>query len=187
MSRPRSFDSQAVVDAAMQAFWIGGVGGTSVDDLLQATGLSRSSLYNSFGNREGLMQAATERYAQQQSAAIQRLFEGRSLEQALTALLMEAATTNCDGRGCLLVNAVAELREQTCGQGIDAVREALAQVAQTLESAIRSAAPQRSDCAQLGVATMAAIAGLRTLQRAELPPELRQKAAQRLAQGLLGR
>ena len=185
MSRPRSFDSQAVVDAAMQAFWIGGVGSTSVDDLLQATGLSRSSLYNSFGNREGLVQAATERYAQQQSAAIQRLFQGRSLEQALSALLMEAATTNYDGRGCLLVNAVAELHG-TCGQGLDAVREALARVAATLEAAMRSAAPQRDDCAQLCVATMAAIAGLRTLQRAELPLELRQQAAQRLAQGLLG-
>ncbi|MDE2256124.1 MAG: TetR/AcrR family transcriptional regulator [Betaproteobacteria bacterium] len=184
MSRPRSFDPHAVVDAAMQAFWIGGVTGTSVDDLLQATGLSRSSLYNSFGNREGLMQAAVERYAYEQAAAIQRLFENKSLDQALAALFMDAATKNYDGRGCLLVNAVGELHASQA-QGVDAVQEAFARVAAALEGAIRNAAPQRNDSAQLCAAAMAAIAGLRTLQRADVPLVLRQHAAQRLAQALI--
>ena len=55
MPRPRSFDQYAVVNAAMQAFWSGGLATTSVDELLQATGLARSSLYNSFGNRDGML------------------------------------------------------------------------------------------------------------------------------------
>ncbi|WP_155803658.1 TetR/AcrR family transcriptional regulator [Bordetella sp. FB-8] len=59
----------------MHAFWMGGVIETSVDDLLQATGLSRSSLYNSFGNREGLLQVAVERYAHEQAANNHKLFE----------------------------------------------------------------------------------------------------------------
>lgn len=185
MSRPRSFDSQVVVDAAMQAFWSGGVASTSIDDLLQATGLSRSSLYNSFGNRDALMQAAVERYAQQQSASIQRLFKGRSLEQALTALLLEAATSNYEGRGCLLVNAVGELHE-TGSEGMNSVRQALAHIASTLEESIRLAAPQRQDIPQLCVAILAAIAGLRTMQRAGLPLALRQHATQLLVKGLIG-
>lgn len=185
MPRPLSYDANAVVNAAMQAFWGGGVSGTSVDDLLRATGLSRSSLYNSFGSREGLMQAATERYAQWQSAAIRKLFSRRSLEEAMMAMLMEAATSNYDGRGCLLVNAVGELHECP-GAGLEAVQAALAEVAATLESAIRGAAPERDDVPQLCVAVMAAIAGLRTMQRAALPLPLRREAAQRLAKGLVG-
>ena len=169
----------------MQAFWIGGVTGTSVDDLLQATGLSRSSLYNSFGNREGLMQAAVERYASQQAAAIQRLFKGKSLEEALNALFMDAATSNNDGRGCLLVNAVGELHAPW-PEGTAAVRDAFARVAAALESSIRLSAPERDDSAQLCVAAMAAIAGLRTLQRADLPLALREQAVQRLTRGLVG-
>ena len=184
MARPLSFDSHAVVDAAMQAFWSGGVASTSVDDLLRATGLSRSSLYNSFGNREGLMQAAIARYGREQSAAIRRLFEKRSLEQALTALFMEAATTNNDSRGCLLVNAVGELHAGP-GDDIEAVRNALADIAATLEGAIRAADPRRDDARQLCVAAMAAIAGLRTLQRADLPLDVRREAAHRLVRGLI--
>ncbi len=76
MSRPRSFDSQAVVDAATQSFWIGGVGSTGVDDPLQATGLSRSSLFNSFGNPEGLMQVARTLESAIRNAAPQRLAQG---------------------------------------------------------------------------------------------------------------
>lgn len=184
MSRPCSFDSHTVVDAAMQAFWIGGVNGTSVDDLLQATGLSRSSLYNSFGNRDGLLRAAVERYAHEQAAAIHKLFQNKSLDQALTALFVDAATRNHEGRGCLLVNAVGALHSPE-SQAMEVVREAFASLAATLENAIRNAAPQRSDAALLCVTAMAAIAGLRTLQRAGLPLALRRQAAQRLAQGLV--
>ncbi len=185
MARPRSFDHHAVVDAAMQAFWSGGVTGTSVDELLEATRLSRSSLYNSFGNREGLLQLAVERYALEQAAAIRKLFENKSLHEALTALFLDAATGNNDGRGCLLVNAVAELHAPLA-EGADAVREAFANLAAAFEQAIRQAAPQRDDSAALCVAAMAAIAGLRTMQRAALPLNLRRQAAQRLAAALAG-
>ena len=183
MSRPRNFDAHAVVDAAMQALWAGGLAGTSVDDLLQATGLSRSSLYNSFGNREGLLAEAVQRYADQQIAAVRRLFAKESLEQALSALLLDAATSNHEGRGCLLVNAVGELHEQD-GSTADVVRAAFARLAGAMEQAIRQVAPPGTDAAQLCAALMASIAGMRTLQRAGLPLLQRQQAALRLAQAL---
>ena len=69
-------------------------------------------------------------------------------------------------------------------QGKAVVQEAFAKIAATLESAIHQAAPQRQDAAQLCIAAMAVIAGLRTLQRAELPLALRLQAAQKLAEGL---
>ena len=183
MSRPRNFDSHAVVDAAMRSVWAGGLATTSVGDLLHATGLSRSSLYNSFGNREGLLTEAVERYVDEQIAAIRQLFAQATLEQALSALLLDAATTNHDGRGCLLVNAAGELHEQD-GAMTEVVRAGFARLAAALEVAIREVAPRGTDTAQLCAALMASIAGMRTLQRAGLPLPQRRQAALRLAQAL---
>ncbi len=183
MSRPRTFDQRLVVDAAMQAFWSGGLGGTSVDDLLQATGLSRSSLYNSFGNREGLLENAVERYTDEQIAGLRRQFAERPLHEVLDALLLDAATSNHDGRGCLLVNAVNELHE-SADPAVGVVHDAFARLAGALEQAIRDSAPEGVDAPQLCAALMAAIAGLRTLQRAGMPLEQRQQAARSLARAL---
>lgn len=185
MPRPRNFDARAVVDSAMQALWAGGLAGTRVDDLLRATGLSRSSLYNSFGNREGLLAEAVERYADQQIAGLRRLFAQRSLEQALEALLLDAATNNHEGRGCLLVNAVGELHEST-DPAAGVVHAAFARLACAMEQELRGVAPKGVDAAGLCAAVMASIAGLRTLQRAGLPLAQRQQAARRLARAMAG-
>jgi TetR/AcrR family transcriptional repressor of nem operon len=62
MGRPRSFDTATVVSAARDAFVRGGYVGTSVDDLLQATGLQRASLYSAFGSKRGLFIAALRQH-----------------------------------------------------------------------------------------------------------------------------
>ncbi len=183
MSRPRSFDHDAVVDAALQAFWAGGLVATSVDDLLQASGLARSSFYGSFGSREGMVCAAVERYVDVQIAAIARLFAQHGFKDALRRLLVDAAVDNFDGRGCLLVNAVNELHAADAA-GAEVVRTAFARLAAALQRALAEAAPQRDDSAQLAAMLMAAIAGLRTLQRAGTPLALRRAAATRFADAL---
>jgi TetR/AcrR family transcriptional regulator, transcriptional repressor for nem operon len=60
MGRNRSFDEQDVVAAACSAFVSTGYEGTSVDDLVAATGLFRGSLYKAFGSKRGLFLAALE-------------------------------------------------------------------------------------------------------------------------------
>ncbi|MEN0061263.1 MAG: TetR/AcrR family transcriptional regulator [Myxococcota bacterium] len=62
MGRPRTFDVDQVLDAAVVTFWERGYTGTSLADLLDATGLSRSSLYAAFGDKEGLFLAVLDRY-----------------------------------------------------------------------------------------------------------------------------
>lgn len=57
MGRPRSFDEHAVIAAAGKAFTDLGYEATSIDDLLQATGLHRGSLYQAFGSKRGLFLA----------------------------------------------------------------------------------------------------------------------------------
>ena len=185
MSRPRNFDQRSVVDAAMQAFWDGGLVATSVDDLLRATGLARSSLYNSFGSRETMLELAVQRYVEQQVVAIRQLFANASVGDALQRLFDDAAVRNFDGRGCLLVNALGELHAGDASS-LQAVRGAFARLAAALEQAIEQSAPQRADARQLCAASMAAIAGLRTLQRAGTPLALRRDAAARFATALAG-
>ncbi|MCB1747573.1 MAG: TetR/AcrR family transcriptional regulator [Gammaproteobacteria bacterium] len=73
--RPRAFDDEAVLDQAMQVFAVKGFSATSLDDLVGATGLNRPSLYNAFGNKEGIYRAALARFTGHLDAALGRLVE----------------------------------------------------------------------------------------------------------------
>jgi TetR/AcrR family transcriptional repressor of nem operon len=63
MPGTRQFDHDTVVERAMMLFWRKGYGATSIDDLEKATRLRRGSLYNAFGDKQGLFVAALKRYA----------------------------------------------------------------------------------------------------------------------------
>src|SRR6202012_5162953 len=60
--RPRSFDTEAVVERAMGAVWSRGYHATALPDLLRATKLSRGSLYAAFGGKHSLFLRALDRY-----------------------------------------------------------------------------------------------------------------------------
>ena len=107
MGRPRTFDPDAVLDAAQRAFHAAGYGGTSVQDLVQATGLSRSSLYGTWGDKQGLYLAVLDRYAEAGRRQTAATCDGVPPLDAVRAML-EAWAGSPDGRGCLLVNAAAE-------------------------------------------------------------------------------
>ena len=62
MARPREFDEEAVLDAAVQCFWARGYESTSVKDLMEATGLTAASLYNAYGDKRAMFRTALDRY-----------------------------------------------------------------------------------------------------------------------------
>src|SRR4051794_23423223 len=62
MGRPRGFDPDAVVDAAVEVFWRKGYEGASMADLCAATGLRPGSIYAAWGSKLGLFSAAVDRY-----------------------------------------------------------------------------------------------------------------------------
>ncbi|MDX3315711.1 TetR/AcrR family transcriptional regulator [Streptomyces sp. ME03-5684b] len=63
MAGKKQFDVDTALDAAMVQFWRAGYADTSLDDLSRATGLNRSSLYSSFGDKESLYLRCLDRYA----------------------------------------------------------------------------------------------------------------------------
>lgn len=63
MAGKKQFDVENALDAAMVQFWRAGYADTSLDDLSSATGLNRSSLYSSFGDKDSLYLRCLDRYA----------------------------------------------------------------------------------------------------------------------------
>ena len=111
--RPREFDLDAAVEGAMGVFWSFGYHGTSLPDLLEATHLSRGSLYAAFGDKHGLFLRALDRYIDQAIARLDAELDPR--ESALAGLrtciagYVERTGGTAGKRGCLVVATAMEL------------------------------------------------------------------------------
>ena len=75
MPREKAFVETAAVDQALDLFWLQGYGATSVQQLCDHVGLSRSSLYDTFGDKHGLLLQALDRYRAAQEAALHEPFQ----------------------------------------------------------------------------------------------------------------
>jgi TetR/AcrR family transcriptional regulator, transcriptional repressor for nem operon len=115
MGRRRSYERDAVVRAARDLFWERGYELTSVDHVERRTGLNRSSLYQAFGSKRGLFNAALDRYIDEVTG---ELLSGLTKTGGGTTAVVEffrrlARSFRADpagaARGCLLVNSIAEL------------------------------------------------------------------------------
>ncbi|WAL93898.1 TetR/AcrR family transcriptional regulator [Streptomyces sp. Je 1-369] len=117
MARPRSFDEERALDAAMHAFWANGYEATSTQDLCEATGLGRSSIYNTFTSKHDLFRRALTRYMDTMNAGQLQILEDveRPATERLRALLDRVIEGEFERRGdgnsigCLTVNTTVEL------------------------------------------------------------------------------
>ncbi|MGW4500281.1 TetR/AcrR family transcriptional regulator [Micromonospora sp. NPDC004336] len=111
MARPKAFDEDQVLDAAMRAFWSAGYEATSTEDLCEATGLGRSSIYNTFKSKHELFEKTLLRYMASRTASIVELLESDlPVREKIRTLLWRAAETEPgDPVGCLVVNSIIEL------------------------------------------------------------------------------
>jgi AcrR family transcriptional regulator len=64
IGRPRAFDADEALERAMLVFWAQGYDGASLDDLTGAMGITRTSMYRAFGNKQDLFRKALERYTE---------------------------------------------------------------------------------------------------------------------------
>jgi TetR/AcrR family transcriptional repressor of nem operon len=113
VARPREFNADAALDRAMDVFWSKGYEATSLDDLCEATGLSRSSLYATFGSKRKLLLRSVDRYAEQRTpnfaSVLARPIPIRDAIAALLDNFIDQIVSGPGRRGCFLGNCAAEL------------------------------------------------------------------------------
>ena len=102
--RPRGFDPDAALERALLVFWEHGYEGASLSNLTDAMGISTTSMYAAFGNKEELFRKALERYTEGPSAYLARALEEPTALGVATAILAGAVRTTtrpAHPHGCL--------------------------------------------------------------------------------------
>jgi TetR/AcrR family transcriptional repressor of nem operon len=137
MPRAKEFNPEAVLEQAMELFWEQGFEATSAQDLVDHTGLNRSSLYNTFGSKHELYLRALDHYRERDADTFDRLLDQFNSARAALRHLLEEAMPTDDGhpRGCFLACATMERAhcdEQTC----ERVRESFAQMRDGFEALV---------------------------------------------------
>jgi len=112
MARLREFDTEAAVHAAMVAFRQHGYEGTSIQDLVDATGVGRGSLYAAFGSKDGLWLAAMDRYREQYATPLIGLLRSgapvRQLVREVLVAVVDDVVRDGNRLACLIVGAAVE-------------------------------------------------------------------------------
>ncbi len=128
MARPRTFDTETVLSAAMHRFRQSGYERISIKDLERATGLTSGSLYNSYTSKEGLFRAALEHYVETVVKGRIAAFAGPSatLDDLGQLFLSIWDMPQADGFGCLVTNSAVEFGPDAPAFAADKVAEGLA-------------------------------------------------------------
>lgn len=185
MARQKEFDREEVLDRALRLFQCKGYEAASLQDLTEATGLSRSSLYDTFADKRALYIAALEHYIERQSGFIRRsLQQPGSKTEAIRLLfthLTDEILTDREG-GCLVVDASAELASR-CPDIAAVVERTLERNIQAFYEAIREAQHQgeigqERDAYALASFLLNTIHGLRITGRATQDRQLMDRIVQ---------
>lgn len=138
--RPLSFDPDQALSQAVGLFWQRGYADASIQDLTDAMGINRPSLYAAFGDKEALFLKAVQAYRGQVQAQLEALFaRALPLAPTLTALFEQAIDVYTQPRsaprGCLLASAATAEAPQSA-ELRSAVREALLAIEATLRQGL---------------------------------------------------
>jgi len=176
IGRPLEFDPEQALDAAMQVFWASGYEATSLQNLLDAMDLSKSSFYQAFGGKRQLFERCLKRYRDTMAAAmLDSLNQAPSGRQFIEDRLSSVASEACSDekpRGCLVMNTANEF-----AQGDPAVAEWVAQgvdrFTAIFEAAVRRAQSEGDIAADndpevLARFLVSSMSGLKTMVKAGL-------------------
>lgn len=116
MPKVKQFNREKVLEVASSIFQKKGYNGTSIDEILKATGLSRSSLYDSFKDKHNLYLQALEFYNNAEKniyeTVDQKKLNGVEKIEFLFRQVVNHLINTPDDNGCLMVNAAAEMSKQ---------------------------------------------------------------------------
>ncbi|GII56267.1 TetR family transcriptional regulator [Planotetraspora thailandica] len=163
----------------MEVFWRKGYSATTPQDLVDALGIGKGSLYHAFGSKHRLFQAALERYRDSQVVDVVAMLEKPGpakdrLRRVLTCLA-EMDLADPDRRGCLAVNTAAELSKSD-ESAVGLVRRMFDQTEEAFRAVIEEGqrageiGPER-DARAIGSLLLNTVVGLRLLARVADGPE----------------
>ncbi|MEP6805051.1 MAG: TetR/AcrR family transcriptional regulator [Flavobacterium sp.] len=113
MARTKEFNEDKALDKAIEIFWHKGYNGTSAQDLVTHLGLSRSSLYDTFGDKQKLFSQSLQRYQQNAQNQIVELFDtSNNIKDTLHDIFKQAVIESLEDsitKGCFMVNSSVEL------------------------------------------------------------------------------
>lgn len=113
MARPREFDENAVLDAAINCFWSRGYEATSVRDLTESMGINGASLYNAFGDKRALYRRALDHYLSttfgERVARLESTLLPRQAIEAFFTEIVERSLGDPQCKGCMMVNSALEV------------------------------------------------------------------------------
>src|SRR5437868_10283115 len=120
--RPREFDIDEALAAALRVFWSKGYEGASLTDLTEAMGITKPSLYAAFGNKEDLFRKALDRYVDGPGGYFRTGLEKPTAREAVEHIRYESveAVTDPKNPGCLAVQGAL-----CCGDAAETIKQEL--------------------------------------------------------------
>ena len=113
MTRPREFDETGAVQSAMNCFWQRGYEATSMRDLAASMGMSAPSLYNAFGDKQGLFARALELYldcnARERVHRLESSVPPKDAIRQFFAEILDHSINDRERKGCFLVNSALDV------------------------------------------------------------------------------
>jgi TetR/AcrR family transcriptional repressor of nem operon len=184
MARPREFDLPAAIDRGTRLLWSKGYEATSLDDLLRAMGIAKSSFYGVFRGKRDFLFKALDHYSDQ---VVDTLFGDSSEGSARAAIArtFESVIDRAGMEGCFLQNCAIELAHRDARTRV-AVRRGLHRLEKAYYKAVvrgqeTGEIPKSADALVLSRYLTASLNGLQTLARVERD----RKALRQVAQAAL--
>lgn len=177
MPRIRTLPDDIVLERAIGVFWQNGYAGTSLRDLIRATGLSSAALYHRFTDKDGLFVEALRRYADE--GLLERLSRLSSARDPVGAIedffseLIAMSLADPHHRGCLLVNTaldgapMSDAARALVRTRLDAIERFFAE---RLKQAIAPGALDATDVAAAATALLGAVFAIRVMARLDPNP-----------------
>ncbi|CAM4506120.1 TetR/AcrR family transcriptional regulator [Paenibacillus typhae] len=183
MARNKEFDEQAVLDKAMELFWLQGYEKTSISELVEHMGIHRKSLYDTFTDKHSLFLRSIDRFGERVNRSL-----AAGVQQAGTAaeaLAFVLGYMICGEQdmppGCMLVNAATELAVRDA-EADDKSRAGFLRTEQLLREIVERGQLEGEFTTRFSVEELArylhnGLVGLRVLARTSVPKEQLQEIA----------
>ena len=177
MARRKEFDEAQVLEAALKVFWQRGYGNTSMQDLEKAMELTRTSIYNAFGNKSSLFKKALALYIEKVQSLLRTISsEAPTCREAMKKWLeavIDLQFSEENPRGCLVILSVLEGSQhdaETRKMGEQLLHAQQRLIAETLQEGVkRGEFSKRFDCEGVATALTAVVSGLVVLATAKFP------------------